>query len=325
MIRSYVKLLMAIGVLGLILAGCTSKQEGPAKKKIAGMVFQEDQFFRLVLFGMRDAARRNNVDLLEANSDSKPDKEIQLVNTYIGSKVDAIVTSPLSVYASVSALTRARDKGIAIITYNTTIASDVPASYVESDQVDLGASTGKVAREYIQSKLGGKAAIAILAIKTQTPEQSAMRTGGFKSQISDLPGVRIVSEQDAWLAEQAVVEVGDILTANPDVQIIWAANEGGTIGAVMAVKNAGKAGKVVVFGTDSGEQIANFLLSDDNILQAVTAQQPFEIGSLAVEAAVKVLKHEPVEKRLSLPGQLLTRENPAEVGSFLNRLKELSK
>lgn len=309
----------------LVAGGCTTKQSGPPKKKIAGMVFQEDQFFRLVLFGMRNAAAKNGVELLEANSAGKPDKEIQLINTYIASNVDAIIVSPLSTKASISALARAQEKGIVVITYNTTVESDLPSSFIESDQVDLGASTGRVARAYIETHLGGKAKIAILAAQSQAPEQSDMRVRGFKNEVTKLPGVQIVAEQDAWLAEQAVKKVGDILTAHPDVNIIWGMNEGGTVGAVMAVKNAGKAGKVVVFGTDTGEQLADFLLSDDNILQAVTGQRPYEIGSMAVEAALKVLKGEKVEKKVSLPGFLLTRDKPEEVKQFKERLKELSR
>ncbi|MEK6755611.1 MAG: substrate-binding domain-containing protein, partial [Bacteroidota bacterium] len=81
--------------------GCKSKQEEQQKKRIAGIVFQEDQFFRLVLFGMRDAAKKHGVELLEANSANKPDKEVQLINTYIANNVDAIVISPLSAKASI--------------------------------------------------------------------------------------------------------------------------------------------------------------------------------------------------------------------------------
>ena len=321
-ISSFVTILVAAA---LVLPGCSTKKDEQAKRRIAGIVFQEDQFFRLVLFGMRDAANKYGVELLEANSAGKPDKEVQLINTYIANKVDAIVISPLSAKASVSALTRARENGITIVTYNTTIEGDVPISYVESDQVDLGASTGRAARAYVEKKLGGKAKVAVIAVQSQVPEQSMMRVGGFKSEITKLPGVKIVAEQDAWLAEQAVKKVGDILTANPDVNIVWAANEGGTVGAVMAVKNAGKAGRVVVFGTDNSEQLANFLLDDDQVLQAVTGQSPFEIGSMAMEAAVKALKGELVEKKVSLPGVLMTREKPEDVRRFKERLKELSK
>ncbi|MCK5572174.1 MAG: substrate-binding domain-containing protein [Bacteroidetes bacterium] len=317
-------LLLCVASLLLTLAGCGGESR-PERLQVAGIVFQEDQFFRLVLFGMRDAAERHGIELLEASSARKPDKEIQLVNTYIARGVDAIVISPLSTRASISALQRACDKGVAVITYNTTVESDLPASYIESDQYDLGASTGKVAREYIEMHLDGKANIAIAAFLSQAPEQSIQRTNGFKDQVTTLPGVRIVAEQDAWLAEQAVKKVGDILTANPDLDILWAANEGGTVGAVMAVRNAGKAGQVLVYGTDTSEQLANFLLSEDGVLQAITGQQPFEIGLMAVDAAVRVLKGQPVEKRVSLSGILLSRDRPEEVQEFKTRLAELSR
>ena len=310
---------------GLSLFSCSTKQKEEPRKRIAGIVLQEDQFFRLVLFGMRDAAKKHGVELLEANSNNKPDKEVQLINTYIANKVDAIAIAPLSAKSSVSALERAREKGIPVIIYNLTLESDLVAASIGSDQFDIGASTGKAARAYIESKLGGKAKIAILAFQSQLPEQSSMRTNGFKSEVTKLPGVTIVSEQDAWLTEQAVKKVGDILTANPGIRVIWSANEGGTVGAVMAVKNAGKAGKIAVFGTDTSEQLAGFLLDDANILQAITGQRPFEIGSMAVESAVKVLKGEKVEKNVSLPGVLLTREKPDEVKQFKERLTELSR
>jgi ABC-type sugar transport system substrate-binding protein len=316
-------MMLIVFVIGL--PGCKGRQEGPAKKRVAGIVFQEDQFFRLVLFGMRDAAARKGVELLEANSAGKPDKEIQLVNTYIAGNIDAIVISPLSAKASISALERAKEKGITVVTYNTTVEGDLPVQYVESDQYNLGATTGREARVYIEQKLAGKATVAILAFLSQAPEQSISRTKGFKDQISDMPGVRVVAEQDAWLAEQAVKKVGDILTANPSLNVVWAANEGGTVGAVMAVKNAGKAGKIVVFGTDASEQLANFLEDRDAILQAVTGQQPFEIGSLAVEGAVDVLNGIHVEKKVSLPGLLLNRDDPATVAKFKERLAQLNR
>jgi sugar transport system substrate-binding protein len=315
------------GLLLLVLSvpGCAKKSDSAAHHRIAGIVFQEDQFFRLVLFGMRDAARPEGVELLEANSAGKPDKEIQLVNTYIAQKVDAIVISPLSARASVTALERARASGITVVTYNTFVEGRTSVAHIESDQSDLGISTGKAARAYIERNLGGKANIAILAFLSNAPEQSKQRTDGFKQEATKLPGVRIVAEQDAWLAEQAVKKAGDILTANPDVNVIWAANEGGTVGAVMAVKNAGKAGKVAVFGTDTGEQLADFLLADDGILQATTGQRPFEIGSLALRTALRAIKGEKVESRTALQGILLSREWPDSVRAFKQRLQTMTR
>ncbi len=308
-----------------LVAGCGGAQEAPETKKpkIAGIVFQEDQFFRLIQFGMQDAADRAGVELLLANSANKPDKEIQLVNTYIARGVDAIVISPLSAKASATALERARSKGIAVVTYNTTVEGDIPVSYVESDQADLGRQTGLVARRYIEEKLGGKAKIATLAFKSQLAEQSDARRNGFVDVVGQLPGVEFVAEQDAWLPEMAIKKAGDILTANPDVDIIWSANEGGTVGSVMAVKNAGKQGEVVVFGTDASEQLVEFALSDDGILQAITTQTPFELGVKSVELAVAALRGQQVEAKVVMDGVLIAREDPEGIRAFGQRMKEL--
>ncbi|HEY3322214.1 MAG TPA: substrate-binding domain-containing protein [Planctomycetota bacterium] len=312
------------------LAGCGSGGDAESKAsgrpKIAGIVFQEDQFFRLVLFGMRDAAKKANVELLEANSNNKVEKEIELINTYVARKVDAICVAPYSKTSSVPALKAAYEKGIRIICHNTPIDADFPAYYIECSPMDLGEQTGKAAKAYIEKNLDGKAKIAILAFKSQVPEQSDARVAGFKKEVMQLPGVEIVAEQDAWLPDLGIKKAGDILTAHPEVNMIWSANEGGTVGAVLAVKNAGKAGKVVVFGTDASEQLLSFLQSPDNILQAITAQRPVEVGRMAIEAAVKALatpreQQKPCEKTY-LKGTCLSRTNPDGVKEYAAQLSE---
>jgi len=100
---------------------------------------------------------------------------------------------------------------------------------------------------------------------------------------------------------------------------------GGTVGATMAVKNAGKAGKIVVFGIDGNEQLANFMLSPDNILQATTAQQPRAIGQKTIEMAIKAIKGEKMDKHLIVPGILLNRANPDGLKSFLKDMEALTK
>jgi ABC-type sugar transport system substrate-binding protein len=120
----------------------------------------------------------------------------------------------------------------------------------------------------------------------------------------------------------AVKKAGDMLIANPDIDVIFAANEGGSAGSVLAVRNAGKAGKVAVFGTDVSEQLLGFLQSPDNILQAITAQRPFEVGQQSVEVALKALRKEPHEQKVSLTGVCLTRSDPAAVEAYARQLKQ---
>jgi sugar transport system substrate-binding protein len=290
--------------------------------KIATIIFQDDQFFRLIEFGARDAAQKAGAVAVEGNSDNKLDKERQLVDTFITGKASAIVISPLSRKASLETLKRAKARGVAVVTYNTTVDGGIEDAFVECDQSDLGRQSGRAAVRYIREKLNGKAKVAILAFKSQVPEQSDERSGGFKEALKELPGVQIVSEQDAWLAEMAVKRAGDILTANPDLNIIWAANEGGTVGSVLAVKNSGHAGKVVVFGTDVSEQLLGFLKSGDNILQATTAQRPYDVGVKAAETALKVIRKEPVDKKVVLPGLCLSRAEPDKIAEYEKQLGE---
>lgn len=325
MVLKHVTALLAIAGV-FVLAGCNqqaAKDDG--RTRIGAIVFQEDQYFRLVEFGMRDAAKALDVDLTVNNSYNSLDKEISLIDTYLANQVDALVISPASAQSSAPALRRAQERKIAIITFDSFLEADIAASNIRSDQVDLGRKTGEAARKFIEEKLGGKAKLGLVEYISLAPEPGSQRVQGFKDEVTKLPGVEILAEQDAWLAPEATVLVENMLTAHPEINLLWAANEGGTVGAVTAVVNKGKAGQVYVFGTDMSEQIGSFLLSDENVLQAVTGQKPFDIGKSSIEAAVKALKGEPVEKKVSLPGLLFTREDPENVKQYVEQLKELTK
>ena len=328
--RYSLRALVTVLSMGMVAAGCqqtnssSSVASSKNQKQIAAILMQDDQFFRLNEIGMQDAAKKNNVTLSVGSASGSLDKESSLVDTYSGEGVDAILVSPLNPKGSAPALKRAADKGIKIVTYGNTLPQAFVSGGLQSDDVALGTSTGKVAKAFIQRKLAGKANIAILQYVAQLADVGKLRPSGFKAEMKKLPGAKIVSEQDAWLAPDAERVVTSLLNSNPDINVIWAANEGATVGAVTAVKNAGKAGKVFVFGTDISEQLASFLLSDDNILQAVTGQKPYEMGYGAVEAAVKVMDGKQIKKLEVVPGQLYSRDEPAPVKAFLAQVKKLS-
>lgn len=334
--------LVAFG-LGMAAAGCqpaaqtgasntgssstnstSSSAPAGAKKQIAAILMQDDQFFRLNEIGMRDAAKKYDVELLTGSATGALDKESTMVDTYAGRGVGAIVVSPINPKGSAPALKRASEKGIKILTYNNALPQDYVSGGLQSDDVLLGTSTGKAAAAFIQKKLGGKAKVALLEYVSQSADVGKLRPSGFKAEMKKLPGVEIKAEQDAWLAADAEKVVTSLLNANPDINVIWGANEGATVGAVTAVKNAGKAGKVFVFGTDISEQLAGFLMSKDDILQAVTGQKPYEMGYGTIEAAVKVLDGGKVEKRVIVPGQLYSRDDLAPAKAFLEQVKKLS-
>ncbi|MBK8267308.1 MAG: substrate-binding domain-containing protein [Planctomycetes bacterium] len=235
----------AVVVLFLAATGCDSRSGGsgsnavgteqnPAKAfditkptveiRIGAILMQQDQFFRSNEQGMKDSVNQFGGNVTTQNAGGELDKEIAIVDAFITQKVRAIVVSPLNSKGSVNALKKAHDAGIRIITYNNSLDADFPACTISSDQYELGASSGRAARDYVHEKLGGKARVALIGFASQLPEQGAARLKGFKDEITQLPGVEIIAEQDAWIAPKATEVVSELLAKKPN--IIWGERRG---------------------------------------------------------------------------------------------------
>ena len=342
--KRYLCLVFSILFLFSILTGCsaenqqseeqtretgkivkTDKVNNENNKKqplIACIVNQDDQYMKLLQLGMSDAAARLGANIILANTYGRLDKEIELINTYIKSGVDGICIHPVSVDLSVPILKKAKENGVKVISAGISIADQYDISYIESDQWELGKKSGEACRNFIEKNLNGSANIAILNYKSQFPDESDRRTEAFKSEVTKLPRVKITVVREAWLYESAVTEARNIISQYPDLDIIWAANEGGTVGAAIAVKNTGKSGKIFVFGTDVNEQLLNMLINDDKILQAVTGQQPYVIGYQSMEQLIGDINGEQTNGKIIIPGIPLSRSDPEEVRKFIEDFKK---
>ncbi|CTQ61162.1 ABC transporter periplasmic-binding protein YphF precursor [Roseibium album] len=315
------RIFLGASALGLTMAvaGSALAQD---QRVIASIVFQGDQFMKSLQQGVREAAEARGAEVLELNIDGDQAREAQAIDTYISRGVDAIVIAPLSATNSAGSLKRARDAGITVVALNGGLQDKSIANATFSTaNYDLGASSGNAAAAFINSELGGEAQVGIMAFSSLLPEQSGARTGGFKDAVSKGNTVTVVTEQDAWMPEKAVQVATDMLTANPQINLLYAANEGGTVGAMQAVRNAGKAGKVYVFGIDGSEQLARGLMAGDNVLQATTAQSAKDMGAMGANAALDLLEGGSAEAETSVPALLLSRADPDGIAAFVESLK----
>ncbi len=323
------KVIVAVVAVSLILAfglgGCAK-----GKPKVAGVVFQEDQFMKLLQLGYKDTAVKAGFDFYPGNTNGDAAKEAEFLNTYVTQKYKGVAISPISEGASMKVIADAAAKGLAVGISNFTLTT---APYITgaftSDNYDLGKTCGTAAAAFITEKLGGKANVAILQFKSLLPEQSSARVNGFLDQLKALPGVKVIADQDAWLQDKAITVGGDIITAKgKTLNLIFSANEGGTIGATMAVKNAGKAGKIFVFGFDGSEQMVQLLKDPADVLQAAIAQDPYGIGVKTMESLVKAINKKDYSdtkgKTQIVPGILLERKNVEGLDAFLADLKSKS-
>ncbi|MCG2790421.1 MAG: substrate-binding domain-containing protein, partial [Actinomycetia bacterium] len=114
-------LVLSISMLAVFsLAGCkktevaetTAAAEKPAELVVAGVVFQEDQFMKLLEAGYIDAAKNAGVKYLTGNTANDQSKEVELINTYIAQKVNGLAIAPLDAKTSEPTLKKANDAGM---------------------------------------------------------------------------------------------------------------------------------------------------------------------------------------------------------------------
>ena len=267
---------------------------------IAGVVFQSDTFMQTVQNGIQAAADEAGSELILGNTENDLAKESSMIDDYITRGVDAILITPISADGSAAALKKAKDAGITIICFNTCVSEDgIASAFLVTKNEDLGSTTGKAAVKFIEEQMGGSATIGLL--NCDQFEGCPPRKEGFLAEVTKLPGVEIVADQAGWIADDALPVSEAMLEANPTINLLWAANEGGTVAHALAVQSSGLAGEVFVFGTDMNNQMAQMLQADNNILQGVTGQAPFQMGYDAFMTILRVLNGEAVEQVQNTP------------------------
>lgn len=314
--------------MSLILVGCGTDGEGDGgtsgestEALTVGLVMlQSDEYFNGIKAGAEEAAGADGDEIVSAVSNNDAGTEASTVQSMVQRQIDALLIQPVSGDGSLATLKTAKSADIPVICYgNCTGATVDPANVdgvVQSDNTALGTATGEAAAAFIMENLDGKATIGILNCDAAA-ETCKLRKAGFKAALEDA-GVEAVyaADQEGYLADKATPVAVNMLSANPDINLLWSANEGGTVGLVTASKQSGKA--VPVFGTDISEQLAGFLLDEDNILQATTGQDPKSTIATALAQAKTVLAgdtNDPLE--VLVPGVTYDRRDPDAINSYL--------
>ena len=298
---------------------------------VAGIVFQDDQFMKTMVRGFQDGAKKAGVpaeNVLVSNSNNDQVKEAELINTMVSRGVSGIAITPLSPTVSMEALKQANDKGVAVAITNSGGFTDVGfvvAGYMSENRAN-GAAMGQAAAQYVKAhNMAVPIKLGIINYDAQKPEESSLRWKGFEEALKK-GGVDFVqvAAQSAIVQDAALTAATDMLTAHPEIELMFASNEGGTIGAVQAVKQSGK--KIPVFGYDGSDQITSMIINDD--LQAAVAQDPYAQGTMAMTDLIGWLQGKPgpsVGKLTVAPGVVLSGTDKAAVNKWRvdNGLKEL--
>ena len=293
---------------------------------VAALICTEDMWGSLLRKGFEDAAEEKEVNIVSANYKGDQTVLIDYMNTYASQGVDSILYAPSD--SSDMLANQLAEEGIAIGAYNsfrdTLTGSTVQVAY---SNYDLGNSLVDTAVEIIEEKLGGEVHLGVIS-SVQGNSISEIRDSGFVDGIVEkYPDVEI--ENQTWTrdATTAVQYTTDMLTANKDLNLIYATNEGAVVGSVTAIRNLGLEGKVFVVGIDATEQVCEMLKADDEILWCTAAQDSYKMAYTLMEYMVdfmtgtsEIQKGEMIE--LEIP--VLKRGDSEAIDTFVEMLKSYS-
>lgn len=258
------------------------------------------EWFGEVIAGMKTAASDLGVTLIEQDSNGDLSKEEQQIRGFIKDDVDAIVICPITSDQTGTVLSDAEKSGIPVVTWNTTVDTDVTAA-VCVDPVALGGDTGDYLVEYVRTNNLSNLKIGMITNKSYTI--GVARCDGFKESIEDLEKsgtASIVSEILAETTEETTAAVTKMLKEHSDIDIIWCWNQTSLLACIDTVKQLGKS-DVTIMGTDMSMDLAKDMQGDSVNLLAVTTQLPYNMGYKAVVNAVQAAKGQTVEKTIMIP------------------------
>lgn len=300
------KFLVLLTVLALFIAGATSW--GAAKKMPTILVSPKGLvhlFWLTVRAGADEAGEEFGAKIIWKGPALETDVagQIGIIEEYINKKVDAIVMAACDTKALIPVIKKALERKIPVITIDSGVDSDLPRSFVATDNI-LGANQGG---EMLVKLIGGKGKVACIPI-VPGASTSIMREKGFKEAIARYPEVKLAAVQYSQSEVAVAMQVTEnIISANPDLNGIFAANEPGAIGAAQVLKEKGLLGKVKLVGFDASPNQLRML--QDGGIQALVVQNPFAMGYLGVKAALDALAGKKIEKRIDTGVTVVTMEN----------------
>ena len=226
-----------------------------------------------------------------------------ILENFITKGVDAIVMAACDADAMIPIVKQAMGAGIPVITIDSGISSDDALSFVATDNVE-GARQAAIK---LAELIGEEGEVGVIPF-IKGAASSDMREEGFVKGIGEYPNIKLVATlYSSGDIEKAMKATENMLTANPDLKGIFAANEPGAIGAARAIEQRGLAGQVMLVGFDASESEIEDLKS--GVIQALVVQAPYRMGYEGVKAAIDAIEGREVEKRIDTGVEVVTMDN----------------
>lgn len=288
---------------GTVACGSTSSSGGD---KVALLVSTlNNPFFVDLRDGAQAAAKDLGVDLMVSDAQNDSSTQQNQAQNAQSQGAKAVIINPVDSDAASPAVVPLLSSNLPVISVDRSVTGEDVTSHIASDNVAGGAQ----AADELAKAVGEKGKVIILQ-GTPGAASTRDRGDGFKKEIKKYSGIEVVAEQTANFDRAEALDVTtNLMQSNPDVVGIYAENDEMALGAIQSLGS--KAGvDVKIFGFDGTED--GLKAVSNGTMVGTIAQQPKELGKKAVEAAVKAIKGESVEKTESIEVKTVTKGNVAD-------------
>ncbi len=267
---------------------------------------QQALFFNQLNDGATEAAKAAGAELVIFNANNDPTAQNNAVETYIAQGVDGIIVVAIDTNGIMPAVVQAASAGISVAAVDAILPDGPHISQVGVNNYGAGQDIGGVFLDYIEANMGGSAKIGIVGALNSTIQN--VRQKGFEDTIGANSNVEVVGVVDGRnIQDNALTAAENLLTANPDMQAIYATGEPALVGAIAAVISQGAQDRIKVFGWDLTAQVIDGI--DKGFVQAVVQQDPAGMGAAAVDALLTVIKGGSVPRVTDVPITIVTSDN----------------
>lgn len=288
-------------------SGRPEPKSGPIKLAVVPKAVGFD-FWEQVRIGAECAARKHEDVTVQWDgvaAETDVSGQVDLLSNFVTQGVDGLVYAATDAKVLADVTREARRQGTVVV--NIDSGTDPQPSEVALFATDNVAAAEQAADLLAEALGPGEHDIALIPFQPGTATND-QRVQGFSRGLAEHQNLRKVAEQSSESDYTKALRVTEnILTAQPDLDGIFAANEPGVLGAAEAVRQAGKAGEIKIIGWDAAPDELEALR--DGTVDALVVQNPFRMGYDGVNAAVAALRKGTKPADTDTGVTFVTREN----------------
>lgn len=276
------------------------------------------EFWKTVHAGAEKAAREEGVEVIWKGPLKEDDREdqIQIMDTFISARVDAIVLAPLDNRSLMMPVRDAKSQKIPTVVIDSNLDGDEQVSFVATDNY----KGGQIAARHIAGLMGNKGNLVMLRYQEGSASTSNREAGFYDTITKEFPAITFLSDNQyaGPTTESAYRSAENLLNRFADIDAVFTPNESSTFGFLRALQDREVTDDIIFVGFDSSQKLIEALAADE--IKGLVLQNPFMMGYLGVKTASSYLKGETVEKVIDTGVILATPENmnDPEIQDLLN-------